>query len=138
MTDMDGTSPVQIVDGVGYPEGIGIDPSTSRILCADYSGNRIVSTNLAGGDIQTVGTESKPRGVAGYNGKVFWGNPTAKKLLSGTISGGNAVSVDVQSSISHLIVVTGNAPKVSRPNHCKGQSCAGICVLSAESFRCVA
>ena len=134
---MDGTSLVVIAERLGNPSGLAIDHISSRLVWADYPRNHVMTSDLRGGDVQKIGEQSKPRGVAVYNDYVYWGDSAAKKLLRGTTSGGNIQSIDLGSSIEHLTVATDTYPNITRSNHCEGQRCAGICVLTETSFRCL-
>ena len=141
--ETDGSNPSEIVRGLRGPRGIVIDLKMSRIYWADEVTKRIQSSDLDGRNSRTVIqlSDGGPIGIALFGDKIFWANWGNKKLQS---VGMKARGTDLRTlhidtlPLQYLTL----APDIighpqNRKNHCKGQMCSNICVLTATSFKCV-
>ena len=137
--EMDGTNLVEIVPHLGHPTGIAIDYDSSRLYWVDCSTNKVQSSNLEGTDVELVAqSEGCPWGIAVNSGSIFWGTYTSKSLQTSDKAGQDVRTLfDGTHGIQHLTVAA-PSPVQTRKNHCEGQICSGICVLTADSFSCIA
>ena len=140
MAQMDGTNVVEIINGLSTAAGVAIDLNSLRLFWSDYNTNKVQSSNLDGTDVQQVAqlpSGSGPWGIAVNKDRLYWGNWDSKSLQVSTKTGQDLQTLyNGAHNIQHLTVATSN-PKQTRPNHCEGQSCSGICVLNKTSFRCI-
>ena len=138
---MDGTEPVTVVAGIGDPQGITINFTTSRLFWADSKSDRIESSDFQGGDRRMVVPLSGdgPNGIATADERIYWGGQTSRKLQSCTMAGKDVVTLHKEtSSISQLMILVPDLGlRRNRTNNCEGHSCEKVCVLSAHSFRCL-
>ena len=75
--NLDGTVQKMIVKDLTEPAGITVDHINSRIVWADYAGEKIRSSDLNGHDIKTLAPplrDTNPWGVAAQDGGIYWGN----------------------------------------------------------------
>ena len=137
----DGSDRIILVSRLQTPYGIAIDFSERRIYWADRGTNRIQSCDTQGQGIRTVVQlrpgDYQPWGIALLNGTVYWGNYNVKAFQSGRKSGQDVRSVYNGDYIRMLTIVPPSGLPTNRTNHCKGQRCSGICVLTTNSFRCL-
>ena len=136
---MDGSGQYQIVTGLKYPCGIVIDFQMSRMYWTDCLLQKIQSIKINGGDVDTI-VEGLPgpRGIALIGENMFFGNLYNNALQSITIEGTNNRTHHTDShGIWYLTVVPDMERPTNRTNHCKGQHCTGICVLTTTSSRCI-
>ena len=136
---MDGSDRVQIVTGLGTPIGLAIDYDGSRLFWAEFSGNKVCSSNLDGSDIRTIvqlAAGVGPCGIALHGNQIYWGNYYGMSVQSSLKAGQNVKMLYKGTSyVQHLATATRNL-SVTRPNPCKGRYCSDICVLTVTSFRC--
>ena len=136
---MDGSNVEDVVTGLSIPAGIAIDPVASRLFWVDYDMNKVQSSRLDGHDVHLVTQlSSRPWGIAvDSSGRLFWGTYDSKLLQTSETTGINMRTLHTAThSIQHL-TMAGPGPVQTRQNHCEGQNCSGICVLTATSFRCL-
>ena len=142
--DMDGSNVVEIHSGLSWASGIAIDFESLRLFWTDWDRDQVRTSNLDGTDAQPfvqLERDQIPWGIAITSDRVFWGKGFAD---SESLQSSDKTGQDIKTlyngthAIRALTVATPN-PAQARPNHCEGQTCsAGICVLSRDSFRCVA
>ena len=138
---MDGSDMIRLID-CNDPLGIAIDPDTSRIFWTEQENSRILSSDMNGTDIRTVVTlprGSSPYGIAIHKNELYWGNWNDRSLQRSSKSGGNVRTLfrgAKTENIRHLCTTSRNF-LTSRRNHCEGQNCSNICVLTATGFRCI-
>ena len=139
---MDGTAPMEVITGLKTAAGVVVDSSSpqQRLFWVDHNATRIQSGKLDGTDIQTVAQlppSSRPWGIAVRNDQLLWGNYGSKSIQVSSKSGENLRTLYSGTfKINHLALAMAN-PIQTRRNHCEGQSCSGICVLSTNYFRCL-
>lgn len=136
---MDGTSPRTIVTGLTEPCGIVVDFSVSRLYWADWEAGKIQSSDLNGRDVRTLFPASQPYGIVVVGERIIWANKGNRELWSRSgreFKNASRLHTD-NHYIRHLAVVPNFGLPNSRENHCDGQNCTRVCVLSALSFRCL-
>ena len=144
-SNMDGSNSVQIVGPnarLVYPGGILVDRESSSIFWTDHDTNRIQSSGWDGQNVRTLVQLEKdtgPWGIGLHNGRIYWGNWKAKSLQSSDLSGQDIRTVYGGSfGIWKLTVATADdPPSRTRPNHCEGQICSKICLLTPSAYRCL-
>ena len=140
VAEMDGTNAVDIITGLSRPAGIAIGFDPLRLFWVDHATDRVKSSNLEGTDLRQVAQlppGTYPWGIAIKNGQLFWGNYAFNCLQSSAQTGENLQTLYSGTfEIQHLVVPS-SSPARTRRNDCEGQSCAGICVLNKNSFRCL-
>ena len=141
--NMDGSDPVKLVTGVLRPAGIAIDFDSSRLIFAAYWTSTIKSCNLDGTDVRTIVNlplDSFPYGIAIQDGRIFWGDSggLSKSIRSCKTSGEDVRTLyrNAPGSINHVSVASLEL-RQTRKNDCEGVVCAGICVLTPDSYTCV-
>ena len=137
---MDGSNPMPLITGLLDPHGIVIDFSVSRLFWAEAGLNAIQSSNLAGGDIRKIVTlpaSSGPVGLAIHGNKLYWGTHTSKLLQSSTKTGENIRTLYTSASLIEQVTLATKNLTRTRRNHCDGQSCLGVCVLTTTAHRCL-
>ena len=141
---MDGSNPTALVKGRGlFPWGIAIDLKASKLFWATNIENRIESSDLNGGDWQTVvniSSKADPTGVAVANDRIYWGEGRGKTLKSSTLDGQDVITLHTDTN--RIWGVTAAVPYLnlpqSRKNHCEKHNCPHVCVLTpTQSFRCL-
>ena len=136
----DGMNSKQIVSGLGDPTGITVDYKSSKLFWVDHTSNLVQSSTLEGRNVNTVLEISgfKPWGIALSENKIYLGNCRwASELRSCTRTGADMRTLYNASRPIQQLTVVAPAPASTRRNHCTGQSCYGICVLTPSSFRCL-
>lgn len=119
VAQMDGTGAVQLVTGRDHPVGITVDYETARLYWTEYHAHRVCSSNLDGTDVKwTQQTGKYPWGIALLNKEVYVGYVR-----------GDQKSQQLTTNRWNF--------NTSRENHCAGQYCAKICVLTTSAFSCV-
>lgn len=122
--------------------GITIDFQTSRLLWACADGDKVQSSNMDGGDIQTIITvpsNSWPFGIGMFADRIYWTNYNLKTLSSCTRTGEDyrILYTGTISSPFHLAMVPALDPPKTRGNPCERQNCTGVCVLTPTASRCL-
>ena len=97
--------------------------------------------------METVVQLEDPLGLIKLSDVIFWGDWTNRRLIRSTITTGGgdvAIIYNGTSGISDLTLVQplpssdlNNFPNAIVSNPCEGQGCSHICVLVANSFRCL-
>ena len=139
---MDGSNPVEIITGLGSPYGITIDFEKSRMYWAEAGYDRIRSSNMEGGDIQTIvgwGYGSYTYGVTLLQDRLYitaWG---WKILYSYSQADKNlrVLYEDTENSLFQVAAVPRQNLPTDRINHCANANCTAVCVLSPTSFACL-
>ena len=138
---MDGSSPATIVYGLSDAYGIAIDYETSRLFWADHSAKKIQSSSLDGGDkrVEVQLSTNGPYGMALFDNTMIWGNYDGFALQQREAADGAVVRslYTGSSTIRHIAVIPPDNLPTDRTNHCAGNNCSKICVLTTSSFRCV-
>ena len=137
---MDGSDPVAIVTGLSQCRDVQIDFDTSRLFWSLGNEGRIESSNLEGRDRRRIFQDlgGYPFGLAPARNQIFWGEFHSKKLRSSRMKGDDILTRHTEiSGILHLAIVPSSRPSQNRMNPCEGQSCAFVCVLTINSFRCI-
>ena len=141
--NLDGSNRAQIITGLGYPGGIVIDQNqdSPKLYWTDYTRSQIMTSDINGRNVTSaIALQGLPGpwGIAVHGSKLFWGNYITKDLQSAAKSGQNITSVHVGRPVNQLTVARPNIPYIiTRENHCDGQHCSGICILTSTSFRCI-
>ena len=140
---MDGRNVQKVVDRVFRPVGIAVDQNSSKVFWTDHGEHTITGWTefpQHGKHVRLAKawTGGNPSGVVVHNDHLFWGTFRDFKLRTATING-YAVKVVYRgiSEISQVDVIRDRSQVLSRPNHCSGQTCSGICLLNPTSFSCV-
>ena len=138
---MDGSNPTRLVNELRFPYGITIDLKTSKLFWTDYWQDKIESSNLEGGDRQTVvqlPADVYPIGTAVANGRIYWAEYGSKKLQSSTTDGNDLVTLysETHGILGITLVSDLNLPH-SRTNHCAEHSWAKVCVITPIASRCL-
>ena len=138
---MDGTHPVQVLSGLDSPGGIVVDVGSSKVIWADDTSHRIMSSDFRGNNLKTVIQASDGAGTFGialHKDRIYYGEFWTKSLQSGNKLGREMRNMySGRHKIRHLTMVNVNFPD-GRQNHCEGKSCSNICGLTSNSSRCVA
>ena len=138
---MDGSSPLTLVSGAGNADGLTIDFASRRLYWAEFTGKKIQSSDMDGGDVRTVvqlPSTSGPVGIAVVNDRIYWGNAYDFKLQSSTKDGQDIQTLYTDTSHVRLITVVPELDQsVQRMNDCEGRSCSKLCVLTPASYRCL-
>ena len=138
--EMDGSNLVKIVKDLGAPAGIAVDLGALHLFWVDHNTNTVQSSYLNGTSVQLVAQlryVDKPWGVAVDGDRLFWGNYASKSIQTSDRTGQDVRTLyNGTHFIQHLTLGARN-PAQTRQNHCEGQTCSGICVLTAKSFRCI-
>ena len=138
---MDGSDMIRLID-CNDRLGIAIDHDTSRIFWTEQENSRILSSDMNGTDIRTVVTlprGSSPYGIAFHNNELYWGNWNDRSLQRSSKSGVNVSTLfrgAKNEYVRQLCITSRNFP-TSRQNHCEGQNCSNIGVLTATGFHCI-
>ena len=145
--EMDGSNFTDIAPAGNTAGGISLDPTDSdRLYWTDRGNDRTVSSRKDGIDIQTIVQldTADPFGLIALNGSLYWGSWYGRALQRSSTTGEDVVALyNSTSRINHMTVVPSpdlmnefrNGNRVSNP--CGGQVCSHICVLTANSFRCL-
>lgn len=138
--NMDGSNAIELLGRLVSPGGIAVDLKSSRLFWTDTLLGKVQSSNLDGTDIQLItwaGLGYGPWGIALPADRIVWGNWLEGSLQCSTKSGQNKETLyNGTHPIQHLTLGTPDPPQ-TRQNHCEGQSCDTICVLTSTSFRCL-
>ena len=142
---MDGSSPVTIVTGLNLPRGLAIDFAARRLYWADMNDNRIQTSDLDGRGFRTVVQlpgDRYPWGIAVSKDRIYFGNNDSdgnNRLQSCTKDGQDIETLYTQDThIRHMVLLPAVDRPTNRKNHCEGQNCSMLCVLSQTSYRCLA
>lgn len=141
---MDGSSPAMILTGLQDPKGIAIDFEFGHLYWTEWKADRIQRSDLQGRGVQPVlqlPSFSRPWGIAVDQERIYWStawNPDSQ-LGSCTKAGTDVRShFNAVNWMSHITFVPDLNLPTNRTNHCAGQRCAKVCVLTRTSFHCVA
>lgn len=91
MASMDGTSRQAIVtSGLGWPNGLAIDPAIGRLYWADAKLDKIEESDLAGGNRKVIlsTTGIHPFGLAIYKKHLYWTDWQTKSVSRINIASG--------------------------------------------------
>ena len=140
--DMDGSNLVQIISGLSSPAQMVVDFDSQRLFWVYFSADKVQSSNLDGTDVQLVlqlRSDSYPWGIVVYNGRLFWGNAGPNSLQSSDKAGQDVQTHYTGSYDIRQLALVNSRTVQSRRNDCEGANCSGgICVLTRNSFRCIA
>ena len=138
---MDGGNRKTLISGLVAPFGITIDFPSQHLYWADEDEDKIYSSNLDGRNVQAAlplpkGTEAL--GIATLGERIFWGTSGTVLLCSSTKNGSDArIEFSGIHGIAHIAAVAPLKLPSGRMNHCKGRNCSKVCVLTANSARCL-
>ena len=143
--DMDGRNKYEIVSGLRDPYGVAIDFQNQCIYWTDENKFKIQTSTLYGSDIRTakqLKEGANPFGVTVAEDRIYWSTWGSKKLQSMSKSSSYVLTHYTGSSEQHIAHITavGNMSHLlrdKRANHCAGQECSKVCVLTSDSFRCL-
>ena len=135
---MDGSNLTTFVTGLSSPAGVVIDHTSQRLYWADWDAGVIQYSSLDDGEAVTVSqTLSAPWGLALSDQRLYWSLKDEKQISSSAKVGGETCIMYTGSDpITHL--VEDSMLPSNRANDCRGQTCDGLCVLTATSFTCLA
>ena len=137
---MDGSGSTTIVRGLGGLRGIAIDYQSARLYWADETRRQIHSSDLLGDgykQIRRLPEGSKPTGLALLHDRIYWADWEKRGLFSTTKNGQDCRNVHTgYFRIRHLATNALSLPR-NRVNHCAGQACPDICVLTKNGFQCL-
>ena len=136
---MDGSSPSKLVAGLFNPYGIVIDFQMSKLFWADADTSKIQSSNLDGSDVRTIIRHvAWPHGMVFVGNRLYWGTSGMNQMQSSTKKGTDIRTHYTDTDdIKYVTVVPDIERPTNRPNHCLGQQCSGICVLTTNSYKCL-
>ena len=136
---MDGSKPTTLVTELEWPYGITMDFETSQLFWTDFFGSKVESSDLRGADRKMITkTHIGPSGITCTDGRLYWGEFDSKELQSSAINGDDQTTLYTdKKSIAGVIVVPDLNRPPNRTNPCGKNSCAGVCVLTATSSRCL-
>ena len=139
---MDGSSPTTLVTSLGKPVGLTIDFASGRLYWAEWGTNMIKTSDTDGKGLQTavqLPSGSQPLGIALSSDRIYFGNFGNNKFQSSSRDGRDIQTLHTETNdIHHVMIVPAWNQLTNRPNHCKGQSCSKLCVLTPNSYRCLA
>ena len=122
--------------------GITIDFQSSRLLWVSANGNKIQSSNMNGGGVETIlslPSGSWPIGIGIFGDRIYWTNHNTKTVKSCTKTGQDVKTLYTgASNPMHLAIVPELYPPTVRTNDCEKLSCTKVCVLTPTSSRCLA
>ena len=136
---MDGSNLATFVTGLSSPAGVVIDHTSQRLYWADAGAGVIQYSSLNDGEaVVTVNqTSSAPWGIALSGQRLYWSLKDENQVSSSAKVGGDICIMYTGSDpITHL--VENSMLPSNRANDCRGQTCDGLCVLTATSFTCLA
>lgn len=137
---MDGTDANEMVINIAGPNGLVVDNLSSKVFFTEGDMNKIWSISLEGRGLSTVHSLSDgayPYGMTLYKEILYFTTFNNKTVYTMNQSGGDVrILGTLTHSIRHLALAARNPPQ-TRPNHCSGNSCSNICVLTANSARCL-
>ena len=136
---MDGSNPTIIKGGSSETNIIQIDFQRGRLYWASLDNNIIESSNLNGGDLQTIHQLSEgPWGLTILGERLYGGYWFSSTVQSSNIHTGADVRVEHVGSArtAHLTVPIWNPPG-NRTNNCEGIVCSGVCVLTPTFYKCL-
>ena len=137
---MDGSNVAQLLGGLRTPSGITIDYDGSRIFWTEHWGDKISSSNLDGTDVRIIVTPkpcSSPWGIALHKNRMYWSDWSYYTLQRSSKSGQDVRTLFTGTGYIQQVTTTSRNFPTSRQNHCEGQNCSSICILTTSSFRCV-
>ena len=142
---MDGSNRVSIAahtsPSVKELRGIAIDFQSSRLFWVSANGEKIQSSNMDGGDVQTILTVpsgSWPVGIGIFGDRIYWTGHNSKMVKSCTKTGQDVQTLYTGTgSPLHLAIVPEIYPPTVRTNDCEKLSCSKVCVLTPTSSRCL-
>ena len=110
--ELDGSNLVKIISGIKSPRGITIDFGSLRLFWADYSDNKIYSSNLDGTDVRLVvqlSSGAGPWGIEVTDEKLVWGMKDRWAIQSSDKTGQGIKNLyNGTNPIYHLTIATPN------------------------------
>ena len=150
---MDGSSPKVILPPAPtkyYPRQIAIDSISSRLYWTESYLAKITSSDLEGGDVQTVVNQGPNMdqlvGIGLFGDRIYWGNLNTNVIYSSSKTGADISTVYNSSSTEgvrdfnhNLVLFSPKGPDFENStNRCKDvPDCLGICVSNRDSWRCL-
>ena len=139
---MDGWISSTIATGLDLPVGLTIDFVSRRLYWAEWGSNKIRASDFDGLSIRTaveLPSDSQPHGITLLNDRIYWRNFENDKLQSSARDGRDIQTLHTDTSdIRHIVLVPAWNQPTNRKNHCEGQKCSKLCVLTPTSYRCLA
>ena len=142
---MDGSDRTTIATYTGSSvnelRGIAIDFQSSRLFWVSANGDKIQSSSMNGGGVETIlslPSGSWPVGIGIFGDRIYWTNNNDNTVKSCTKTGQDVQNLYTGvSSPIHLAIVPELYPPTVRISDCGKRSCIKVCVLTPTSCRCV-
>ena len=136
---MDGSGRRKLAEIFAF--GISIDVQSKRLYWAQQVRGtdvaKIQSSNLEGGEIVTIAELSGFFFKITFYGQRLYMNSPFSTTIKSVTTAGTDLRVEYTGSVPIYELTVPTSTLGNRTNPCKGQNCAGLCLLTPASFRCL-